>query len=166
MHRYGVSGPAVPATAARTVGSPQLEGQSAAYMKDQASGLGVGPIRNDITRQMRSIARVDAAGDRGRDGPLRMIAAGDRESDGPTDRRKSGRGPLPRATDVGFAEEPGRAALRTVRGPVFIVPTRRAATRFLLRSPPRRRSWLSSPGDCRRLDLTRPEGPAWRIIIT
>lgn len=75
MHRYGVSRPA-PATAARTVG------QSAAYMKDQASGLGVGPIRNDITRQMRSIARVDAAGDRGRDGPLRIIAAGDRESDG------------------------------------------------------------------------------------
>jgi hypothetical protein len=28
--------------AARTIGIPQLEGQSAAFMKDQASGLGVG----------------------------------------------------------------------------------------------------------------------------
>ena len=52
------------------------------------------PIRNEITRQMRSIARVDSAGDRGSGGPLRIIAAATAH-----DRRRFCRGTVRHFTD-------------------------------------------------------------------
>lgn len=40
------------------VGSPWLEGQSEAYMKDQLQAFASGQRRNDISQQMRNIARA------------------------------------------------------------------------------------------------------------
>jgi cytochrome c553 len=43
------------------VGSPWLEGQSDVYMRDQLRAFATGQRRNDISQQMRNIARAMTA---------------------------------------------------------------------------------------------------------
>ena len=64
-------------------GSPWLEGQSEAYMKAQLQAFASGERRNDISQQMRNIARAMTPQeiDAGR-GVLRLAAAGCGEGGG------------------------------------------------------------------------------------
>ena len=70
-------------------GSPWLEGQSEAYMKAQLQAFAGGERRNDISQQMRNIARTMTPQEieRGR-GLLRLAAAGYREGGGLIQRRR------------------------------------------------------------------------------
>ena len=68
-------------TADAKLGTPLLDGQSAVYLKGQLQAFASGTRRNDISEQMRNVARQMTAAEIGK---LRITMQVDPESDVPT----------------------------------------------------------------------------------